>query len=233
MASMRCGTTRLTRNSSKKYESSARPVFFGSVCGKRMPPQRKRLPGRERQMLPSWLGSGGTMRCPRRWATAPSPRPRASLPAWSGSASRSGQAGPCRPCSPPGRIRGAGQGWDYDGMANRLAEAYRKAALDNRALLPAVPNWRGLGRRETPSRGAPASVPHRRTAAAIQERPGVPFWPAGGYARLTNGGKPAMIGVPSEERRTGMRFETMGMMAMHMCGMCSFCRSHRLAGSSR
>ena len=29
----------------------------------------------------------------------------------------------------------AAKGWDYDGMANRLDEAYRKAALDNRALL--------------------------------------------------------------------------------------------------
>ena len=43
--------------SSKKYESSARPVFFGSVCGKRMPPQRKKLPGQKRQLLPSWPGS--------------------------------------------------------------------------------------------------------------------------------------------------------------------------------
>jgi hypothetical protein len=32
----------------------------------------------------------------------------------------------------------AAKGWDYDGMASQLAEAYRKAALDNRALLADV-----------------------------------------------------------------------------------------------
>ena len=32
----------------------------------------------------------------------------------------------------------AAKGWDYDGMADQLAEAYRKAALDNRALLADV-----------------------------------------------------------------------------------------------
>ena len=32
----------------------------------------------------------------------------------------------------------AAKGWDYDGMARQLAEAYRKAALDNRALLADV-----------------------------------------------------------------------------------------------
>ena len=32
----------------------------------------------------------------------------------------------------------AAKGWDYDGMADQLAGAYRKAALDNRALLADV-----------------------------------------------------------------------------------------------
>lgn len=32
----------------------------------------------------------------------------------------------------------AAKGWDYDGMADQLATAYRKAALDNRALLADV-----------------------------------------------------------------------------------------------
>ena len=32
----------------------------------------------------------------------------------------------------------AAKGWDYDGMARQMAEAYRKAALDNRALLADV-----------------------------------------------------------------------------------------------
>ena len=32
----------------------------------------------------------------------------------------------------------AAKGWDYDGMADQLAEAYRKAALNNRALLADV-----------------------------------------------------------------------------------------------
>ena len=37
-----------------------------------------------------------------------------------------------------GSARLAAKGWDYDGMADQLAMAYRKAALDNRALLADV-----------------------------------------------------------------------------------------------